>query len=224
MNVLVTGSGDVGSALVRALLDAGHPVVAVSRNAIRDLAGLPGIDGAAVHDCDLTDDRDAGRVAETVRRAHPEGIDAIVLTAGGFVLSKDSPAAPVDDWRRMIAINLETAVVATRQFVPLLADGGRVVYFGAAAALDAGERPANAPYLAAKRGLHTLARATAHALGDRNGRANVIAPETIRTPANEAAMGDAPMVSMDRLIGAVLGLIDPGCQQNGDILRLAGQQ
>ena len=50
--------------------------------------------------------------------------------------------ADVSTLPRQIAVNLTTAWVASNAFVPLIKDGGSVVYFASAATLPGGHSPA----------------------------------------------------------------------------------
>src|SRR5205814_9558111 len=97
----------------------------------------------------------------------------------------------IDGWHRMITINLTTAYLVTRAFLPLVRAGrGSIVYFASEAALP-GAKVANVgAYAAAKSGVVTLMRAVAQGERDKGVRANALAPASIRTAANLQAMGD----------------------------------
>src|SRR5688500_20136964 len=63
-------------------------------------------------------------------------IDALVNAAGGFAMSGPLAGSDVAVWHKMIAINLTTAFIATRAFLPLLrAAKGSVTYLASEAAL-----------------------------------------------------------------------------------------
>lgn len=94
-------------------------------------------------------------------------------------------------WQRMWSINLVTAYLVTRAFLPLVrAARGALVYFASEAVLP-GSRVANiAAYAASKAGVITLMRAVAQEERASGVRANAIAPTSIRTTANVQSMGE----------------------------------
>ena len=100
-------------------------------------------------------------------------------------------ASDVNAWQRLHAINLTTAYLTTRAFLPLVrATRGAICYF-ASAALAPGERLAGlAAYATAKAGVVTLMRTVAEQESAFGVRANALAPNTIRTGDNVQAMGE----------------------------------
>jgi 3-oxoacyl-[acyl-carrier protein] reductase len=134
-------------------------------------------------------------------------------------LDASDPAA----WHRQIAINLTTAYVATRAFLPALRRRrGAIVYFASAAALPGASVGATAAYAAAKSGVLTLMRAVAQAERQAGVRANAVAPTSIRTAANEASMGaDAAYVEREQVAAAVGWLCSEGASAvSGQVVRL----
>lgn len=90
----------------------------------------------------------------------------------------------------MITINLTTAYVVTRAFLPLLRAGrGSIVYFASEAVLPGANVAAVAAYAAAKSGVVALMRAVSQSERANGIRANALAPTSIRTAANMQAMG-----------------------------------
>lgn len=82
MRILVTGaSGNVGTALLRRLVPAGHEVVGVARRVPAPIGAYAGVSWAAV---DLASASAAGRLAELAR-----GADAVVHLAWGFQPTHD---------------------------------------------------------------------------------------------------------------------------------------
>ena len=97
----------------------------------------------------------------------------------------------LDVWNRQIAINLTTAYLTTRAFLPLLRAGsGSIVFFASEAALPGSTGANRSAYAVAKTGVATLMRSIAAEERKNGVRANALAPASIRTAANVAAMGD----------------------------------
>jgi NAD(P)-dependent dehydrogenase (short-subunit alcohol dehydrogenase family) len=196
--VLLTGvgrEGQVGEIVARTLAEAGATLILVDRTAetARDRASA--LTAAGLHassfGCDLADADAVDALAVRVRKEHGERLSALVHVAGGFALSGPLPESDVETWHRMITINLTTAYVVTRAFLPLLREGsGSIVYFASEAALPGANVAAVAAYAAAKSGVVTLMRAVAQSERSNRVRANAIAPASIRTAANIKSMGD----------------------------------
>lgn len=185
--------GQVGEAVAGAFGSLGARCVLLDRTPGEVTARAAELEArgttASAHACDLTDAIALDAVARRVADEAPDGVHALVCLAGGF-----APGTPVADtapdaWQRMFAINLTTAYLTTRAFIPLLRKtSGAIVYFASAAALPGGRVSGMAAYSAAKTGVVTLMRAVAAEERSHGVRANALAPTAIRTAANLATM------------------------------------
>jgi len=196
--VMLTGvgrRGQVGEVVASAFADKGATVMLVDRDegAVNERATDLRRRGAITHafGCDLTDPDAVAALSQDVASLVPSGIAAVVHMAGGYV-----DGAPVADteasaWHKLFAINLTTAFVSTRAFLPLVRRArGSMVYFASAAALPGAAVKNMAAYAAAKGGVITLMRAVAAEERANGVRANALAPQAIRTDANLASMGE----------------------------------
>ena len=196
--VILTGvgrRGQVGETVAAAFAATGANLVLIDRDSdgVKERAADVTHLAAAVHpfSCDLTNPGETGAVAEKVGELAPSGIAAIVHMAGGYV-----DGAPVGDtepsnWHKLFAINLTTAFVATRAFLPLVRRAhGAMVYFASAAALPGASVSKMSAYAAAKGGVITLMRAVAGEERANGVRANALAPQAIRTESNLSSMGE----------------------------------
>jgi NAD(P)-dependent dehydrogenase (short-subunit alcohol dehydrogenase family) len=118
-------------------------------------------------------------------------IDVLVNIAGGFRW-QTLEQGDVEGWDAMFAINLKTAVLATKAALPQLvqSSAGRIVNVGAGAAA----RPAMTgmgAYTASKAGVHKLTESLAEELKDRGITVNAVLPGIIDTPQNRADMPHA---------------------------------
>lgn len=196
--VILTGvgrRGQVGEVVAAEFGGMGANLVLIDRDAegvnerAADIAGR----GWKAHpfSCDLTNATETGDVAERISRLAPSGVAAVVHMAGGYV--EGAPVADTDPitWHKLFAINLTTAFVATRAFLPLVRQArGAMVYFASAAALPGASVAKMSAYAGAKSGVVTLMRAVAAEERTHGVRANALAPQAIRTEANLASMGD----------------------------------
>ena len=228
--VVVTGvgrEGQVGEAVARAFADRGALLVLVDRTpaAVSERAAALVAAGrrAAPQACDLTDERAVGELARVAGEIGGGRIDALVNLAGGFAMSGPVAGSTPGVFHQQLAINLTTAYLATRAFLPLLRVArGAVVFFGSVAALPGGHGAEMSAYAAAKSGVLALMRAVAEEERATGVRANAVAPATIRTAANVAAMGsDARYVERDAVADAVGFLCSEAARAiTGEVVRL----
>lgn len=166
---LVTGgSGGIGSAVVRVLLDAGAEVASV------DLPGRPCVDGATGLDCDLGDGESIAAMFEAFRDRF-DRLDVLVHCAG---ITRDSVLWKMEQqaWSEVLRVNLDSAFLVLKRAVPLMRDSGK----GAVVLVSSinGERGnfGQANYAASKAGLIGLGRTAARELGRFGIRVNIVAP------------------------------------------------
>ena len=231
MLALITGigrQGQVGEVVARAFAERGAAVVVVDRladeAAARARALVEAGHGASAYGCDLTSPDDVAALAARIRTEQGGRIDALVNMAGGFASGGTVADGAVDAWQRMLAINLTTAYLATRAFLPLVrAARGSIVYFASEAALPGSRIAGMAAYAVAKTGLATLMHAVAQEERANGVRANAVAPAAIRTAANVESMGDdGRYVEREDVAAAVLWLCSDAARAvTGQVVRLS---
>ena len=196
---LVTG-GDrgLGLAIAQALAGAGAAVHIVSESAERvaEAATALRAQGLAVqgHACDVRQHaRQAALVADIVHQAG--GLDIVVANAGVADAAAGSAAGVDDDYRRVMAINLDAVVALCGAAVPALKQrgGGSIVLMASLAGLR-GNRSLG-PYALTKAALAQLARNLAVEFGPDNIRANAIAPGFIRTELSAPLLANAQFMA-----------------------------
>ena len=204
--VITGGHGVLGRAVVEAACADGLNV------AVIDHATGPAVPAGAleVGGVDLTDAAAAeaamGAVAERFGR-----IDALLNIAGGFVWQTTDDPEPA--WDRMFALNVTTALNASRAALPWLkrSDEGRIVNVGANAALKSAA--GMGAYAASKAGVHRLTESLAEELKDTSVTVNAVLPSILDTPQNRADMPDADpskWVQPADLARVMLFLASPG--------------
>ena len=184
--VVVTGaSGALGKVVAETALARGARVAGVDHAASQIPATASRIELGSV---DLSDAAAAKNAIEAVA-AHFGSCDALINIAGGFAFETVSEG-DAKTWQRMYALNVLTALNASRAAIPHLAasSAGRIVNIGAIGALQAGS--GMGAYAASKAGVHRLTEALA---AEWKGRitVNAVLPSTIDTPANRASMPKA---------------------------------
>lgn len=219
--VAVTGGhGVLGRAVVQAALDAGLKVAVIDH-----AAGQPVPDRVLeIGGVDLTDPGQAqGAIDQAV--AHFGRLDALLNIAGGFVWQTTDDVRPA--WDRMFALNLTTALNASRAaLTPLKASpDGRIVNVGANAALKAAA--GMGPYAASKAAVHALTQALAEELKSTSVTVNAVLPSILDTAQNRADMPDAnpaKWVAPADLAAVILFLASPaGRAVTGALIPVTGR-
>lgn len=138
--VLVAGgTGALGGAVLRELLDAGHPVTAtwvVERERDRVLDELG--DELSLVQADLMD---PGAVSDAVNGV--DGLGAVVNLVGGFSAGSRVHETDPDEWEKLLQLNLRPGFLLARAAMPRLIERGGGAYVGVSA------RPALRPFAGA---------------------------------------------------------------------------
>jgi NAD(P)-dependent dehydrogenase (short-subunit alcohol dehydrogenase family) len=229
-SVVLTGvgrEGQVGEVVARAFADRGARVFLVDRTEDRVRARSEALIAAGLRSAalaaDLSDSAAVDALAARVRDATSGRVHALVHLAGGFAAS--GPVAESDPavWTRQLTINLTTAYLTARAFLPLVrATKGAMVFFGSEAALPGARLRGLAAYAAAKSALLTFVQVIAQEERDAGVRANALAPAAIRTAANLAEMGaDTAYVTREAVADVVLWLCsDASRAVTGQVVRV----
>jgi NAD(P)-dependent dehydrogenase (short-subunit alcohol dehydrogenase family) len=214
-SVVLTGvgrEGQVGEAVATAFAELGARVFLVDRQESEARARADALVAAgrraAGLGVDLTDENAVAAAAERIREATGGRVHALVHLAGGFTTSGPVVESDATLWTRQFALNATTAYLTSRAFLPLLrATKGAAVFFASEAVLPGGRTSGVSAYAASKSALVSLMQTIAQEEASRGVRANAVAPTSIRTAANVAAMGpDAAYVSREDVAKVVLWL------------------
>lgn len=176
---LVTGAGgDIGGAIATALAAHGAAVALVDLDPA-GLARTAAVCSAAdvrvsQHECDVSDPAAVAALQQEANAAHAT-ID-IVVNCAGVGHEQEVVALPVEDWDRVIAVNLRSVFLVCRTFVPQMIEArwGRVINI----ASQMGQKgcPGSAHYSAAKAGVIGFTKALAREVVHHNVLVNAIAP------------------------------------------------
>jgi NAD(P)-dependent dehydrogenase (short-subunit alcohol dehydrogenase family) len=191
---LVTGgTGALGQSVVLRFLRNGAVVavpwiVSEEWETLRSRAG----DGAArLHGArvDGTDERAFAAFVADVLTRHTR-LDALVNTVGGFA-GGDLASTSLAEWRRILDLNLTSAVIGCRAVLPAMraARGGRIVNIASRAVVP----PPGGfiAYTVSKGAVIALTQALAQEERPHGIAVNAVLPSTMDTPANRRAMPDA---------------------------------
>ena len=180
--ILVTGGGrGIGRAVALAFAEPGHVVAIAARTRaqLEDTAAAIGKRGAqpVVLAVDITDERAVADGFDKLR-AVSSRLDVLVNNAGiggGQPIHKTD----TDAWRRILDTNVWGTFLVTRQAVPLLGDGGRVI--NVSSVLGRFGVPGYTAYCASKHAVIGFTRALALELVKRGITVNAICPGWVDT-------------------------------------------
>ena len=195
---LVTGGANgIGAAIVRALRADGAHVVAADRDEAA-LATLCGETGAQPLVLDL---RDIVATRDAVVQAGP--FDTLVNNAGVDQHAFFTQTTP-EDWRVLLAINLEAVFATTLAALPAMQAQkfGRIINIASEAA-RLGSR-GGAVYAAAKGGVIAFTKSIARENARYGITANVVTPGPIDTPMLRDAVAKGGASLRDAMVGATL--------------------
>lgn len=171
--VVAGGAGAIGAAIALRLAQAGARVFTLDVRRGSDGPGVTAID------CELTD---ADQVTAAIGRIDAEAgrIDIVVHSAG---VTRDARLWKItdDDWRTVMATNLDSAFYLLRAATPMLRRAGGAVVFVSSINGERG-KVGQAAYAASKGGMNALAKTAARELGHFGIRVNVVSPGWITTP------------------------------------------
>lgn len=197
--VVVGGASGLGKAIAHALASDGYRVTVADRDGAGAQLVATEIGGAA-ETVDVTDEPAVQALFESVRD-RAGAVHAVVNTAG---LSSWSPIVDhdVQEFRRVVDINLVGAFIVMKHAGRVVADGGALVSLSSLNGRQPGE--GLAAYCAAKAGLSMLTQVAALELAPRGVRVNAIAPGLVITPLTEAIQA-IPGVTEDYVENTPLG-------------------
>jgi NAD(P)-dependent dehydrogenase (short-subunit alcohol dehydrogenase family) len=220
--VVITGaSGALGKVVAEQALARGARVAGIDYAPAQLPATPTRLELGSV---DLTDAAAAKTAIDAVA-AHFGKIDALINIAGGFAYETVVDGDP-KTWARMYALNVTTALNASRAAIGhLTASGtGRIINVGAMGALQAGS--GMGAYAASKAGVHRLTEALA---AEHKGKitVNAVLPSIIDTTANRASMPNADFakwVAPKELADVILFLAsDAASAVTGALLPVSGR-
>jgi len=220
--IVVTGAlGALGKVVAEVALARGDRVAGVDYGTSQIAATPDRIEFGGV---DLSDAAQAQKAIDAVA-SHFGRLDALVNIAGGFAYETVAEGDP-KTWQRMYALNVLTALNASRSAIPHLtaSASARIVNVGAMGALQAGS--GMGAYAASKAGVHRLTEALA---AEWKGKitVNAVLPSTIDTAANRASMPKADFgkwVTPQELADVILFLVsDAASAVTGALLPVSGR-
>ena len=233
--VLVTGGGSgIGRGIARDFADRGFEVTITGRRP-EALDETDGGRGMICRRADVSDETQVAALFETP-------FDIVVANAGVGISGKLVDMA-LDDWEKVLRINLTGTFLTFREALGGMRAGGRLVAIASTASLQGG--PNIAPYVASKHGVLGLVRAVAKEVARQGITCNAVCPGFVDTDMAEAAVAGVSqkfgisteeaaaritagnpmrrMITVDEVVAAVRFLASPEASMvNGHALSVSG--
>jgi NAD(P)-dependent dehydrogenase (short-subunit alcohol dehydrogenase family) len=192
---VVTGGGSgIGAGTARELAAIGASVAVLDRDGNSAAAVAAEIERAGGRAISLAADvSDADAVAAAAERVLRELGACQVLVNNAALVGYVGPLmdADLEQWNRMLAVNMTGALICTRTFgrqMIAAGHGGSIV--NVASICGHIPLPNGGAYSVGKAGLMMLTRMLALELAEHRIRCNSVSPGLVRTPATEIAYGD----------------------------------
>lgn len=194
--VLVTGAASgLGLELATLFLDAGASVILTDLfdpDAVPEpCATLMARSGgrAVYRRLDVTSDDDWAAAAAAVRDGeYGDAVLDVLVSNAGIAVGGRIDQTPLDTWHRALDINLLGGVRAAHEFVPLLRDGGQLVFTASAAGLVS--MPGMATYNATKAATVALAETLSSELSHRRIAVTAVCPQFFRSGLKDSLVSD----------------------------------
>jgi len=177
--IVTGGTRGIGLAIAKTLLGEGCGAVAVCgrTKASLDAAAAEGLD---TYDVDLTD---AGQTEAFIHRVQDRygRLDILVNNAGGSLGGGGFQASSLDQWRKVLEINLIASLVASKAAIPAMQrqKWGRIIHISSIWGKEGG---GGAAYNAAKAALISMSKSMARDLAGDGILVNTVAPGSVWFP------------------------------------------
>ena len=188
--VFLTGAaGGIGLALVKAFLEGGARVFAVTRRQGSDWQGLDTRFGDALLPvfCHLESENEVLNAIKKAESQYP--IDVLLNNAS------ETPREPVNFYdievfRKTFAVNFEAAYLLCGYLAPRMAERGNGSIINITSINAERAFPGNPSYVVSKGALRMLTKALARDFGERGVRANNVSPGYVHTRMTAASFAD----------------------------------
>jgi NAD(P)-dependent dehydrogenase (short-subunit alcohol dehydrogenase family) len=187
---VVTGAGSgIGAETARELARAGARVAIMDQNgpaAAQVASEIRGAGGLAIDICaDIGQPQSVFAAAARVKQEL--GSCRVLVNNAAIRHRQPLMELPIDDWNRVLAINLTGALVCTQAFGAQMisaGQGGSLIHIGSL--IGHFPQGGSGPYCASKAAMLALSTTLTIELAAYKIRSNVVSPGHVRTPASEA--------------------------------------
>ncbi len=184
-SIIITGtSRGIGYELVALLANAGHNVLALSRNSV-PVSGM-GNDNCQCFSCDITHEPDLKKVTEFLKEKWKR-VD-VLINNSGYLVNKPFNKLKIQDFKDSYEVNVFGAAALTQRVLPFMKKDGHVVNISSMGGVQGSAKfPGLAAYSSSKGALITLTEVLAEEYKDSGPSFNVLALGAVQTEMLEEA-------------------------------------
>jgi NAD(P)-dependent dehydrogenase (short-subunit alcohol dehydrogenase family) len=207
---VVGASTGIGRATAERLLEAGARVGVLARRRERVAAiAAPHGERAIALPCDATDPAAVDRAFSELEARF--GPCEFLVTCAGLVDRRPIAETSADQWRRLIAANLDSVFPPVRRVLPAMLErgAGAIVCVASISGVHGSSKfPGLVPYVASKSAVIGFVEGLAAEVGGRGVRVNAVSPGSVDTEMlREAAPDAVPVMSADEVAETILFLL-----------------
>jgi len=185
---VVTGAGGgIGRAVALGMAQAGASVVLLDRDeaTCRETAEVlrPTAAKTLAIGCDIAD---PDSVAAAERASRSIGPCDVLVNNAGMLLAGSLATVPLNDWNRLLAVNLTGYLLCAQAFGKAMIERGRGASVHTASIAGSNAQAFSGAYSVSKAGVLMLSRQLAVEWGPHGVRSNVMSPGLVRTPMSES--------------------------------------
>ena len=178
---VITGAASgIGLACARWLAEAGATVVMLDRDAQAVAHASEELPHSQALPLDVSDEAAVQHCFRQLAQQH--GRIDILVNSAGMAIRKPSLELSLEDWNRVIAVNLSGSFLCAREAARHMGAGGSIVNLASIMGLSGGGLYPNISYQASKGGVVNMTRALAVEWAPLKIRVNAVAPTWTRTP------------------------------------------
>jgi NAD(P)-dependent dehydrogenase (short-subunit alcohol dehydrogenase family) len=200
--LITGGTRGLGLEMARGLAEAGAQVIVVGRDAehLEQAAKELSAGGAKIHtlQSDLASGEEAERMCATaLERFAP--IDILINNVGGRRINFPTEEMPLDEWRRIVELNLTQAFVCTKVLggAMLPRKHGRIINVASISGFVPGKQMRGRSYETSKAALAMFTKSVAADWAPHGVTVNAIAPGTFLTDANRRWFKERPELKVE---------------------------
>ena len=184
-NIVITGtSRGIGYELVALFTNAGHNVLALSRNEV-PISGL-NISNCQCMPCDITNDDDLKKVSDFLKNDWKR-VD-VLINNSGYLVNKPFAKLKREDFQEAYDVNVFGAAAMTQTVLPFMKKDGHVVNISSMGGVQGSAKfPGLAAYSSSKGALITLTEVLAEEYKETGPAFNVLALGAVQTEMLEQA-------------------------------------
>jgi short-subunit dehydrogenase len=184
-NIIITGtSRGIGYELVSLFTNAGHNVLALSRDAA-PVSGLD-IDNCSCFSCDITDKRDVAKVSDFIKDKWKR-VD-VLINNSGYLVNKPFSKLNISDFQDSYQVNVFGTVAMTKVVLPFMKKNGHIINISSMGGIQGSMKfPGLAAYSSSKGAIITLTEVLAEEYKETGPSFNVLALGAVQTEMLEEA-------------------------------------